>query len=166
MWLSGRDLTLPRFRKTKDAFPSVFSRLDVDPALLAQQGQSAGKRCAVHGKAGTQRLLISLADGAEGGQQTKLGDFDVGLAEFLVVHPRDQSSETPTILTCARQRKKAAGTMNVANWPVHDSMYIHLISALCQATRNAEVQVMCNWGRSHLRRLSARPLEPTLGIAM
>src|SRR5436309_15464265 len=103
MWLSGRDLTLPRFRKTKDAFPSVFFRLDVDPALLAQQGQSAGKLCAVHGKAGTQRLLISLADGADGGQQPKLGDFDVGLADFLDVHPRDQSSETPKFSTGAMQ---------------------------------------------------------------
>src|SRR5258708_28136860 len=165
MWLSGRDLTSPRFRKTKDAFPSVFSRLDVDPALLEQKGESAGERCAVHGKAGPQRLLIRRADGAEGGQQTKLGDFDVGLAEFLVVHPRDQSCETPKILTCARQRKKSAGTMNVANWPVHDSMYIHLISALCQATRNAEVRVMGNWRPSHFSALSARsaiPTEPTL----
>src|SRR5229473_3513923 len=71
MWLSGRDLTLPRFRKTKDAFPSVFSRLDVDPALLAQQGQSAGKRCAVHGKAGTQRHLISLERDREGDAKEK-----------------------------------------------------------------------------------------------
>src|SRR5712664_2962104 len=133
MWLSGRDLTLPRFRKTKDAFPSVFSRLDVDPALLAQQGQSAGKRCAVHGKAGTQRLLISLADNAEGGQQAKLGDFDVGLAEFLVVNPSDQSCEATKVLTSTSEGKEAVTSILVKQRYAHISMYIHLISFCVQA---------------------------------
>src|ERR1700730_10380412 len=115
MWLSGRDSTLPCFRQTKDAFTSVLSRPDVDPTLPAQQGQSASKRCAVHGKAGTQRLLVRLADNAEGGQQTKLGDFDVGLAEFLVVDPRDESCETAKILTSASERKKCVCATNVLN---------------------------------------------------
>jgi len=128
MWLGGRDLTLPCFRQTKDAFTSVLSRPDVDPTLPPQQGQSAGERCAVHGKAGTQRLLVRLANNAEGGQQTKLGDFDVGLAEFLVVDPRDESCETAKILTSAKEWKKCICAMNAVNWPIHNSMYIHLIS--------------------------------------
>src|SRR5258708_18200783 len=128
MWLSGRDLTLSCFSQTKDAFTSVLSRPDVDPTLPAQQGQSAGERCAVHGKAGTQRLLVRLTDNAEGGQQTKLGDFDVGLAEFLVVDPRDESCETAKTLTSAREREKCVCAMNVMNGRVHNSMYIHLIS--------------------------------------
>src|SRR2546421_6650132 len=127
MWLGGRDLTLPCFRQTKDAFTSVLSRPDVDPTLPPQQGQSAGERCAVHGKAGTQRLLVRLANNAEGGQQAKLGDFDVGLAEFLVVDPRDESCETAKILTSAKEWKKCICAMNVVNWPTHNSMYIHLI---------------------------------------
>src|SRR5216684_2467345 len=128
MWLSGRDLTLSCFSQTKDAFTSVLSRPDVDPTLPAQQGQSAGERRAVHGKAGTQRLLVRLAGNAEGGQQTKLGDFDVGLAEFLVVDPRDESCETAKTLTSAREREKCVCAMNVMNGRVHNSMYIHLIS--------------------------------------
>jgi hypothetical protein len=135
MWLSGRDSTLPCFRQTKDAFTSVLSRPDVDPTLPAQQGQSASKRCAVHGKAGTQRFLVRLADNAEGGQQTKLGDFDVGLAEFLVVDPRDESCETAKILTSASEREKCVCAMNVLNWPVHNSMYIHLMSPCVKERR-------------------------------
>ena len=115
MWLSGRDLTFPCFRQTKDAFTSVLSRPDVDPTLPAQQGQSASERCAVHGKAGTQRLLVRLADNAEGGQQTKLSDFDIGLAEFLVVDPRDESCQTAKILTSARERKERVCAMKVVN---------------------------------------------------
>src|SRR5207244_10214308 len=103
MWLGGRDLTLPCFRQTKDAFTSVLSRPDVDPTLPPQQDQSAGGRCAVHGTAGTERLRVRLANNAEGSQQTKLGDFDVGLAEFLVVDPRDESCETAKILTSAKE---------------------------------------------------------------
>jgi hypothetical protein len=76
MWLSGGDLTLSGFRQTKDAFTSVLSRPDTNPTLSSQQGQSPSECGAVHGKAGTQRLLVCLADNAEGGQQTKLGDFD------------------------------------------------------------------------------------------
>jgi hypothetical protein len=154
MWLSGRDLTLSCFRQTKDTFTSVLSRPDVDPTLPAQQCQSAGESCAVHGKAGTQGLLVRLADNVECGQKAKLGDFDVGLAEFLVVDPGDQSCEATKVLTCASQRKKSVGRMNVANWPVHDSMYIHLFGFV-SSNPNAVVQITCNWGKGIAHRVAA-----------
>ena len=119
MWLSNGDLPLSGFRQTKDAFPSVFSRPDTNPTLSSQQGQSPSECGAVHAKSGTQRLLVRLADNAERGQQTKLGDFDAGLAEFPVVDPRDESCETAKILTCARERKKCLGAMNVLDGLVH-----------------------------------------------
>src|SRR5580704_7469012 len=127
MWLGGCELTLPCFGQTKDAFTLVLPGPDVDPTLLAQQRQSAGKRCAVHCKAGTQPLLVCLADNAEGGQQTKLGDFDAGLAEFLVVNPRDQSCEATKVLTSTNERKEAVPSIIVMKSYAHNSMYIHLI---------------------------------------
>src|SRR5712672_1173162 len=127
MWLAGRDLTLPCFRQTKDAFAFVLSRPDVDPTLLAQQGQSASKGCTVHGNACTQRLLIRLADDAEGGQQTKLSNFDVGLSEFLVVNASDQSCEATKVLTSTCERKEAVRSIAVRKRCAHNSMYIHLI---------------------------------------
>src|SRR5258706_1612492 len=133
MWLGGCDLTLPCFAQTKDAFTFALPGPDVDPTLLAQQGQSAGKRCAVHGKASTQPLLVRLDDNAEGGQQTKLGDFDVGLAEFLVVNPSDQSCEATKVLTSTSERKEAVPTMIVKKRCAHNSMYIHLISLCVQS---------------------------------
>ncbi len=78
----------------------------MDPALLAQQSQGAGEGRAVHGKAGTQGLLIRLAHNGQCGQQTELGDFDAGVAELLVVDPGDESCETTKVLTSASERKE------------------------------------------------------------
>src|ERR1700685_3708740 len=67
MWLSRRDLLLPRVRQAKYPLASVFSWPDMNPTLLAQQGQRTCKRRAIHGKAGTQRFLVGLADDGECG---------------------------------------------------------------------------------------------------
>src|SRR5258708_29622562 len=69
MWVGRRDLPLPRFRQAKHSLTLIFSRPDVDPPLLAQQGQRTCKRRAVHGKAGTQRFLVGLADNGEANQK-------------------------------------------------------------------------------------------------
>src|SRR6202158_1192582 len=125
MWLSRRDLLLPRFRQAKHSLPLVFSRPDVDPPLLAQQGQRTCKRRAVHGKAGTQRFLVGLADNSEGGEQAELGDFDSGLPELLVVNAGHESGDAPKVLTRARESKERAPGMIVVNRH-NNNMYIHV----------------------------------------
>src|SRR5712664_696383 len=113
--LSRRDLPLPRFRQAKHSLALIFSRPDVDPPLLAQQGQRTCKRSAVHGKAGTQRFLVGLADNGEGGEQAELGDFDSGLAELLDVNAGHKSGDAPKVLTRARESKERVRGMIVAN---------------------------------------------------
>ncbi len=125
-WLSCRDLPLPRFRQAKHSLALIFSRPDVDPPLLAQQGQRTCKRSAVHGKTGTQRFLVGLADNGEGGEQAELGDFDSGLAELLVVNAGHKSGDTPKVLTGARERKERVRGMIVVNRH-NNKMYIHVL---------------------------------------
>src|SRR6266851_1024361 len=126
MWLSRRDLPLPRFRQAKHSLALIFSGPDVDPPLLAQQGQRTCKRRAVHGKAGTQRFLVGLADDGEGGEQAELGDFDSGLAELLVVNAGHKSGDAPKVLTRARESKEHVRGMIVVNRH-NNKMYIHVI---------------------------------------
>src|SRR5258708_6932807 len=126
--LSRRDLPLPRFRQAKHSLALIFSRPDVDPPLLAQQGQRTCKRGAVHGKAGTQRFLVSLADNGEGGEQAELGDFDSGLAELLVVNAGHKSGGAPKVLTRARESKERVRGMIVVNRH-NNKMYIHVLLA-------------------------------------
>src|SRR5258708_1524456 len=135
MWLSRRDLPLPRFRQAKHSLTLVFSRPDVDPPLLAQQGQRTCKRRAVHGKAGTQRFLVGLADNGEGGEQAKLGDFDSGLAELLVVNAGHKSGDAPKVLTRARESKERVRGMIVVNRH-NNKMYIHVL-VVCVKSRSA-----------------------------
>src|SRR5260221_3024746 len=125
-WLSRRDLPLPRFRQAKHLLALIVPRPDVDPPLLAQQGQRTCKRGAIHGKAGTQRFLVSLADNGEGGEQAELGDFDSGLAELLVVNAGHKSGGAPKVLTRARESKERVRGMIVVNRHNH-KMYIHVI---------------------------------------
>src|SRR5216684_3833217 len=125
-WLSSRDLPLPRFRQAKHTLALIFSRPDVDPPLLAQQGQRTCKRSAVHGKTGTQRFLVGLADNGEGGEQAELGDFDSGLAELLVVNAGHKSGDTPKVLTGARKSKERVRGMIVVNRH-NNKMYIHVL---------------------------------------
>ncbi len=127
MWLSRGDLPLPRFRQAKHSLALIFSRPDADPPLLAQQGQGACKRRAVHGEAGTQRFLVGFADNGEGGEQTVLGDFDSGLAELLVVNAGHKSGDAPKVLTGARESKERVRGMIVLNRHIHNKMYIHIL---------------------------------------
>src|SRR5260370_8832408 len=76
MWLSRRDLPLPRFRQAKHSLALIFSRPDADPPLLAQQGQRTCKRRAVRAKPGTQRFLVGLADNAAAADEAELRDLD------------------------------------------------------------------------------------------
>jgi hypothetical protein len=126
MWLSRRDLPLPRFRQAKHSLALIFSRPDVDPPLLAQQGQRTCKRRAVHGKAGTQGFLVGLADNGEGGEQAELGDFDSGLAELLVVNAGHKSGDAPKVLARARESKERVRGMIVVNRHIYNKMYIHV----------------------------------------
>src|SRR6266436_5607185 len=126
-WLSCRDLPLPRFRQAKHSLALIFSRPDVDPPLLAQQGQRTCKRSAVHGKTGTQRFLVGLAENGEGGEQAELGDFDSGLAELLVVNAGHKSGDAPKVLTGARERKERVRGIIVVNRLIHNKMYIHVL---------------------------------------
>src|SRR5258707_7337652 len=134
-WLSCRDLPLPRFRQAKHSLALIFSRPDVDPPLLAQQGQRTCKRSAVHGKAGTQRFLVGLADNGEGGEQAELGDFDSGLAELLVVNAGHKSGDAPKVLTRARESKERVRGMIVVNRH-NNKMYIHVL-LVCVKSQSA-----------------------------
>jgi hypothetical protein len=106
MWLSRRDLFLPCLRQAKYPLAPVFSWPDMNPTLLAQQGQRTCQRRAIHGKAGTQRFLVGLADDGERGQQAELGDFDSGLAKLLVINPRYDPGEAAQVLTRTGQFKQ------------------------------------------------------------
>jgi len=121
MWLSVLDLPLARFRQAKDPFAPVFPRPDMNPALLAQQGQRARKSRAVHGKSRTQRFLVGFAHDRERGQQTELGDFDSSLAKFLVINPRYDPAQATQVLTRAGQLKKRVGG------PFLKSFFLHII---------------------------------------
>ncbi len=113
MGLRIRDLALSRRRQAKHSLTPVFSGPDLDPALLAQHGQRACERSAVHGKTGAQCLLVGLANDGKSGEQSELGNFDSGFAEFLVVKPSHKSCETAKVLTGARERKE-----RVMNWHI------------------------------------------------
>ncbi len=133
MGLRIRDLALSRRRQAKHSLTPVFSGPDLDPALLAQHGQRACERSAVHGKTGAQCLLVGLANDGKSGEQSELGNFDSGFAEFLVVKPSHKSCETAKVLTGARERKE-----RVMNWHIHTMMYIHLFGQYVKVRRTAD----------------------------
>src|SRR5713101_4549481 len=133
MGLRIRDLALSRRRQAKHSLTPVFSGPDLDPALLAQHGQRACERSAVHGKTGAQCLLVGLANDGKSGEQSELGNFDSGFAEFLVVKPSHKSCETAKVLTGTRERKE-----RVMNWHIHTMMYIHLFLQYVKVRRIAD----------------------------
>ena len=101
----------------------------MDPALLAQQAQGPCERRAVHGKASTEGLLIRLAHNGKCGQQAELGDFDVGVAELLVINAGHKPGGAPKVLTSARESKERVRGMIVVNPHIHNKMYIHVFFA-------------------------------------
>src|SRR5260370_274538 len=103
----------------------------MDPALPAQQGQSASERCAIHGKACAQRLLVGLAGYGERGQQAKLGDFDSSLAKLPVINARYDPSEATQVLTRTGQLKKCVRRPPCKSFLLHS----RCIYILCLRTK-------------------------------
>src|SRR5262249_22511637 len=89
------------------------------------------ERRAVHGEACAQSFLIRRSENRKPRQQTELRDFDISLAELLVVDAGDKPCKPAETLTCAHKRKERHRCLGILISTVHNKMYIHL-SSLCQ----------------------------------
>ncbi len=100
-------VALPARVRLKQPLPPVLSTFDLNPALLPQQPQCPGQRCAIHGKARAQPFLIGLPGRSQRGKQAELRDLEACLSQFLVIDPRYDPGER----AAGSDKRRAGQTM-------------------------------------------------------